>query len=137
MEELGKFFKEMIQSQGNQLLFDIDPSIKLVTDRQLLKTILRNLIDNANKHTRGGTICISLTMQNDKAAISVSDNGKGMPSNELQKIRLRMEQASRAAILDKDNRLGYQIIIDFVNRLGARLYLQASLKQERSLRLEI
>lgn len=126
MEELLKFFKEMIQRQGNQLAIDIDPSVKLVTDRQLLKTILRNLIDNANKYTTNGIISVTLYIKDNKAAICVADNGTGMHPKELQKILFRIEQTSRATILDKGSRLGYQIIIDFVNVLGGSLQLHST-----------
>lgn len=125
MEELQRFFKEMVQSQGNILITDINPSIKLHTDRQLLKIILRNLIDNANKYTRNGTIQVSLLMKGSEASIVIHDNGHGLPQKELEKIHARILQTSKAAILDKDSRLGYQIIIDFVSRLGAHLSIES------------
>lgn len=125
MMELQKFFKEMMQQKGNALILDIDPDIRLSTDRQLLKIVLRNLIDNANKHTSNGTIMVGLAIQGNKAILRVSDNGRGVPVKELEKIRTRMKNATRSTILDKDSRLGYQLIIDFVMRLGAELSLES------------
>lgn len=126
LEELQRFFKEMMASQGNTLLLEADPAIKLHTDRQLLKIVLRNLIDNANKYTNNGIIRITLETKNDRARILVRDNGNGMPPAVLQKLQARILHASKATILDKDSRLGYQVIIDFIDRLGARITLDSN-----------
>lgn len=126
MEELGRFFKEMMQTQGNIMIMEIDASVRMVTDRQLLKIILRNLIDNANKHTKNGSIRIVLETKGDRASIAVHDNGNGMQPKELQKIHSRMAQHAKAAIIDKDSRLGYQLIIDFIGALRAKLSVEST-----------
>ena len=54
-------------------------------DDALLSTLLNNLIDNALKS--GGTnVQVAEIRQNNRICISVTDNGRGMPSEELARI---------------------------------------------------
>ncbi|CAH1385761.1 ATP-binding protein [Candidatus Nitrotoga sp. M5] len=53
----------------------------------LLRILLRNLIDNAVRHTQPGTsVWVSITRQQGLACLSVNDNGPGIPATELTKV---------------------------------------------------
>ena len=53
----------------------------------LLRILLRNLIDNAARHTPPGTsVHIDITDKQGQASLSVSDNGPGIPAAELEKL---------------------------------------------------
>ncbi len=61
---------------------------KLVCDRELIKSLLYNLIDNAVKASQPGT-CVTLSAyftQNGVMEFSVADQGSGIPKEELEKI---------------------------------------------------
>ncbi len=122
LQELGLFFREMLDANGNRLLFPGHVHYMLHTDRELLKVILRNIIDNANKHSRDCTITISAGGEADgQVAITIADTGEGMSEPVLKRIQDRIAQASTAAGIERNSRLGYQMIIDFANRLDAKL----------------
>ena len=55
LAELNQFFAEQVKANGNKIAFAPDGIRFINSDRQLLKIILRNVIDNANKHTKNGT----------------------------------------------------------------------------------
>lgn len=56
----------------------------------LLRILLRNLIDNAVRHTRHGTtVRISVGHEQELACLSVSDNGPGIPESELDRVTER------------------------------------------------
>jgi signal transduction histidine kinase/ligand-binding sensor domain-containing protein len=119
--ELQLFFKEILQLNQNTLECTTEGEYELHTNRELLKAVLRNLIDNANKHTHNGTIHIHCKMDDDTTClISVSDTGKGMSPEVLKKIN---DLIKRPAAIDFDSgsRLGYQFIIDFATRLNTHV----------------
>ncbi len=64
---------------------------RLIGDPARLKQVLHNLVDNAIKHTREGTIKISVDMNEQQTssvrlAFMVSDTGNGIPESELDHI---------------------------------------------------
>jgi len=128
LQELSLFFKEMLEANGNRLLIVSPVAYLLHTDRELLKVILRNIIDNANKHTQDCTISISVQARSGRhIAIIVADTGQGMSKPVLQRLQDRIAQASTAAGIERNSRLGFQMIIDFTMRLGAKLELRSEI----------
>lgn len=56
----------------------------------LLRILLRNLIDNAVRHTLPGTsVWISVNREQGQVCLSVNDNGPGIPDGELAKVTER------------------------------------------------
>lgn len=138
LQELGLFFKEMAESNGNRMVFPASGQFILNTDRELLKVILRNVIDNANKHTQSGEIAILLNTEVDgQVAITIADTGEGMTEPVLKRIHDRITQASTAAGIERNSRLGYQMIIDFAARLDARLEVWSERGKGTSVTLRI
>jgi signal transduction histidine kinase len=126
LEELAQFFEGMLLQHDNQLKLDVEGSYELYTNRDLLKAILRNIVDNANKHTRKGLICIHCYEERvGVLSISISDTGNGMSSIELNNIRRRIAQEEGAFNTGHTSKLGYQLIIDFVQRLSAGITIDS------------
>jgi two-component system sensor histidine kinase QseC len=56
----------------------------------LLRILLRNLIDNAVRHTGSGTtVKVSITQQAGTACLSITDNGPGLAAEELARVSER------------------------------------------------
>lgn len=56
----------------------------------LLKVMLRNIIDNAVRHTTAGTqVHVQVFSNNGQPCIAICDNGAGLPETELEKISQR------------------------------------------------
>jgi len=93
---LGKFMKEIVeafkvQAEAKQLDFQLVMSEKLPTimaDGIKMKRVLSNLIGNAIKFTpKGGTIIVSVGPEpSGGVRFEVSDNGIGIPPDQLDKI---------------------------------------------------
>jgi signal transduction histidine kinase len=118
--DLQHFSKDILQFNGNVLKCDVHNDYLLHTNVELLKAVLRNLIDNANKHTKDGLIRVSCIDRNNTCTITVADNGEGISGERLQKINDLILKARQSGITEPANgRLGYQFIADFVNLLQA------------------
>lgn len=138
LQELGLFFKEMLEANDNKLFIVTSAHYILDTDRALLKIILRNIIDNANKHGRGCDISILAHAETEQQiSIIITDTGEGMSEPVLKRIHERIAQASTAAGIERNSRLGYQMIIDFATRLGAKLDVHSERGKGTSVRLHI
>jgi two-component system sensor histidine kinase QseC len=56
----------------------------------LLQVMVRNLLDNAVRYNRAGTLVqVDITRQQGKPCIRIRDNGSGLPAEELVKITQR------------------------------------------------
>jgi signal transduction histidine kinase len=70
-----------------QVIQTIAPNLPILnTDRDKLRQIILNLLDNAAKFTEHGEIRISAARQNGSLKLIVSDTGIGIPEQELSRI---------------------------------------------------
>ncbi|MHA4740443.1 ligand-binding sensor domain-containing protein [Dyadobacter sp. MSC1_007] len=124
--ELEVFYKEILLLHHNTFEFTTEEEYELNTNKDLLKAILRNLIENAHKHTRNGIISIHCYRDGDETcAVRVSDTGKGMSPETLKRINELIDRVGPVTEFESGGRLGYQFIIDFVARLNARLTIDS------------
>lgn len=132
-DELRDFFEEMLLFKNNTLEFVNSGNRELFTNREILKAVIRNLIDNSNKYTSGGHITVQLERMDDQyLKLRVSDNGRGMSPADLSKINRRIENVLTTAGIEQSGRLGYQIIIDFVALLECKLEVESTVGQGTS-----
>jgi len=79
-EELHGVHFKAINTNGNTLEFDFAPDLPHVfADRSRLREVLINLLSNAARHTKGGAIRIIARPEGGHIALSVADNGEGIP----------------------------------------------------------
>lgn len=104
-------YKLLSDSKDIQIITEIQPEIFVNGTKSLLHLIFANLIYNAIKFTsENGEIKIKLIAEDEiYANFSVTDNGRGIPEKELDKIFSRFYRLSQ----DKNNRgtgLGLSIV---------------------------
>lgn len=64
-----------------------EKSVMVLADPNLIDRVLENLLDNAIKFTpKGGQVFVNAIQNGDKVAISIQDNGVGIPKSELPNI---------------------------------------------------
>lgn len=95
----------------------------ITSDKILLELIFSNLIGNAIKYAvENGKVEIKVSEINDKLFIEISDNGIGIPQNELDKI---FNQFFRASNIDKTMHegtgMGLTIVKEIVEKLGGAI----------------
>lgn len=78
----GSFTHKKLSFENN-----VANSSMVCADMNMLKTVLRNLLSNAIKYTpEGGTISIGTTELNEHTHIIVTDNGVGIPPENLTRL---------------------------------------------------
>ncbi len=117
--DVNEFVAEQLRSKGNTLQIVSAPAVSIRSDRQLLLIILRNLVDNANKHTRQGIITLQVATNGDTASITVSDTGRGFNPIALAHVRKITQQSFNSLGTVKENSgYGYYFIGDFCKLLN-------------------
>lgn len=91
---LAENYRYAFNEKGVSLQSDVPKGIKGWADEDKVYKILTNLLSNAVKYTpEGGKVAVGLSMVDDgKAAISVSDNGPGVPEGKREEIFGRFER---------------------------------------------
>ncbi|MBM2615537.1 PAS domain S-box protein [Actinoplanes sp. LDG1-06] len=75
----------------------IKPELAVYADAQRLRQALDNLLSNAIKYTpEGGTVTLSANHSGDEVAITISDNGIGIPAEQYPHLFSRFFRASNA-----------------------------------------
>ncbi len=79
VEEEAEFFGE----KGKTLRLNITPELYVSGDELLLRRLLRNALSNAVRYAKS-SVQIDLSSGNGKIKLSVSDDGPGLPENDIQ-----------------------------------------------------
>lgn len=126
--ELEVFFSELQKTRGNKLITDALPNACVFSDYQLLKIILRNIIDNANKHTEKGVIHMRLLTENGSGTIEISDTGTGIKPEILQRlVKHTQQQSSFRYGAEADGvGFGYRFVTDFCRMLDIHIQIESA-----------
>jgi PAS domain S-box-containing protein len=136
------FFKPEVESKGVVLSLQNNlqaQEISIKTDKEKLHSILINLIKNAVKYTKTGSIIfgysiktISTSSKPDKKEVLeffVKDTGIGIPSDRQEAVFKRFIQAD---VLDKNafqgSGLGLSISKAYVEMLGGQIWLKSEVE---------
>lgn len=90
VEDLVDYYAPLAEEKAISLSLGPVAPVAVPGDRHLLFQALANLMDNAIKYTpSGGRIAVSVTTAGDQAAITVGDDGPGIPEARRGRVRER------------------------------------------------
>jgi signal transduction histidine kinase len=106
----------------------VDHSI-VYADIDMLKTVLRNLVSNAIKFTNsGGVIRITAVQTDSNVTISVSDNGIGIPSENLAKLfDISEVLTTKGTGSETGTGLGLLLCKEFVEKHGGKIWVESEI----------
>lgn len=86
-EDIAEFYQPLAELRGIALELRIDAPAWVEGDPQLIAQALGNLLDNALKYApRSGRVEVRLSCLDAAAHLSVSDDGPGVPDDEIPKV---------------------------------------------------
>jgi signal transduction histidine kinase len=117
----------IVNGGGVRIIREIAPDIPDVsTDREKLRQILLNLLDNAVKFTERGEIKITASQQNGSLKLVVSDTGIGIEKEELNQVFEEFHRGdSSSSKKYRGTGLGLAIAKKFVNLLGGDISVES------------
>ncbi|MGR6543137.1 ATP-binding protein [Paenibacillus tundrae] len=102
LKYIMRLLEPKIQKNGNELIIDCDPRISSILqgDSTRITQVLINLIQNANKFTLQGSVCIRVKLINDneraqRIRFEVEDTGIGIAEQDLQNLFRPYAQTER------------------------------------------
>lgn len=106
-------------------------------DPDMISRVVTNLLDNASKFTQvGGAISVTANVMGSRAEVAVADNGRGIPSTQLQSI---FEKFTR--VHHDEQREGTGLGLAFchlaVKAHGGRIWAESTLGQGTTMRFTI
>ncbi len=121
-----------LAEQRAQTLRYVAPAtpITINADSHRIKQLLLNLLDNAIKYTgEGGEITMSLTAENDTAILTITDTGRGIPSEDLPHVfeRFFRRSAKTADRTATGSGLGLSIVKWIVDAHDGHIEAQSQL----------
>ena len=111
-----------------ELRFDTElPSLVLETDDSRLRQVLINLLVNATKFTKEGSIVLKLEQSDEQTALfSVTDTGCGIPLEKQKKIFERFEKLNEFV---QGTGLGLSICQLIVKYVGGKIWIDETYTQ--------
>jgi len=127
IEESVQLVSDGAKRKGINLTINTIENLEIVTDPNMVQTILRNLASNAIKYTsEGGTVTVSAKLKDDKALICVEDTGIGM-SPEIIDGLFKLNGSSNRLGTDQEPSTGLGLILckEFVEKMGGEINIES------------
>lgn len=132
--EVWDLYDPLAEDKGLITEARVTPGLQVLGDRNLIAQVLSNLLDNAIKYcANGDRLTLTLTPEDDRILMRVSDTGPGLPED------LKPEAFDRFTRAERDRStpghgLGLALVRAIAARHGARLTLPPT---DKGLTLEI
>jgi signal transduction histidine kinase len=90
------FIRPQAKAKGLKLRVDLPEDLLVSIDPQRMVQVLRNLLQNAVRHTERGEIAVSATRQDHWVKVKVSDTGEGISPQDLPYVFQRFYRADKS-----------------------------------------
>jgi signal transduction histidine kinase len=105
---------------------EINPADRVVTDDNMLKLVMRNLISNAIKYTGiEGHIIVTSRRQDKEIVISVCDDGIGINEETRKKLFSSQRVNTIGTANEPGTGLGLMLCKDFIEKNGGRIWVES------------
>lgn len=131
LRDLYEQYKLRAEKKNIELILSApckDEEVLIITDETKLIQIISNLLNNALKFTRQGSIHFGYTLKNRQLEFYVKDTGVGIPDDKYMAIFDRFKQVEIVLSRESGGRglgLGLSICKAYVNLLGGSIWLKS------------
>lgn len=112
--------------KGLRIISEIPFNTPVFADKNMIRTVLRNLISNAIKFTSSGEIRISSKKKKESIEICVSDTGIGIPESGINKLfRLDEQYLAEGTEFEKGTGIGLILSKEFISKHGGIIWVKS------------
>lgn len=121
VRDVAELYEPAAEEKGVSLVVDVGEPVTLTANRELLGQALANLIDNALKYAtppaagvEAARITISVSRSGNQVALSVADNGPGIPPGDRERVLQRFVRLEESRSLPGSG-LGLSLVAAVAN----------------------
>lgn len=130
IDDCIRLYHSRAENKGLELLANVDDKLPVVkADKNMVTTVIRNLISNAIKYTRfGDKITVMAHPQNNMVKLAVVDTGIGIEQHNLNRLfRIDSNLSTPGTNKERGTGLGLILCKEFVERNGGDITVQSKL----------
>lgn len=115
------------KNKGIQFVSDISENCIVQADRQMINTVVRNLLNNAVKFSEpNGTIRVAVSSHDGYVRVSIANRGTGMPQQQIDDLLVDGKTTSKDGTHgEKGSGLGLIICKELLERNNSRLEIES------------
>jgi signal transduction histidine kinase len=126
IEEVCEILAPKAGEKGLELVWD-NPPLEVYADRNRIRQVLTNLVDNAIAYSDEGSVRCRMRRHRDKARVEVVDTGRGIPEEHLGRIfeRFYRVDPSRSRKMGGTG-LGLSIVKQILQAHGEAIHVEST-----------
>jgi PAS domain S-box-containing protein len=120
-------FNDPAQQKSIAIFTEFPPLAFVFADKEMISTVLRNLISNALKFTHpGGEIVISAEQKQAEWMLTIADNGVGIKKEAIDKLfRIDENYSTMGTQNEKGTGLGLLLCKEFIEKNGGKIWVES------------
>ncbi len=124
IQDNAQVLQHIADNKKIKIVFESKDEAIVFGDRNMIHTVLRNLISNAIKYSnQGSKIVIAAQQKQDKTVVSISDSGVGMSQDKLSNLfDSNVNQSTFGTANEKGTGLGLAICNEFIKKLNGEIW---------------
>jgi signal transduction histidine kinase len=121
-------FNKTAADKRIELVSEVPADLSVFADANALRTIIRNLLDNAIKYTPKGSVEMELTGDKNNVTLRVRDTGMGIAPDDLRHMFEKFYRVNNSLTRDIGGTgLGLYIARSLVEMYGGKMFVESKL----------
>lgn len=131
IQDNAQVLQHIADNKKIKIVFESNDEVIVFGDRNMINTVLRNIISNAIKYSNQDSKIVIITQQKqDKTIVSVSDSGVGMNQDKLSKLfNSNVNQSTFGTANEKGTGLGLAICNEFIKKLNGEIWATSEIRK--------
>jgi signal transduction histidine kinase len=122
--------RRLFKRKGLELVINLPEGLpSVVADREHLRLVLTQLLDNARRYTQTGGVTVTAARYDSMVQIDITDTGPGIPQEEFPRLFTRFHRVAGNNSPERGSGLGLAITRQLVERQGGRVWAHSALGQ--------
>ena len=127
-EETILFFSDFLKDKDISIINNIPDNLLITGDEHQIRTVIRNLLSNAIKFSwENGEVRITATADDEYVTYSISDDGRGIPSNLIDSLfKMDSSISMEGTNKEKGSGLGLLLCSEFIDNHSGRIWAEST-----------